>query len=72
MESNLRPPHQGAFYLVIKCFKELRGVTGKGQTEEDRHMAVTPANIKHIDDYFTADLSSICTASHNLNLSYKL
>ena len=45
------------------------GLTGRDQTEEDQHMAVTPVNIMR-DDYFTADLSSICTASHNLNLSY--
>ena len=72
MESNSRPPHQGAFYLVIKRFEELRGVTGKGQTEEDQHMAVTPVNIKRVDHYFTKDLSSICTASNNLNLSYSI
>ena len=48
------------------------GLTGIGQTEEDQHTAVTPVNIKCLGNYLTADLSSICTASHNVNLSYSL
>ena len=48
------------------------GLTGIGQTKEDQHTAVTPVNIKCLGNYLTADLSSICTASHNVNLSYSL
>ena len=71
-KSNLRPPHHNAFNHVIKGFEESGGLTGRNQTEEDQHIAVTPVNIKHVGDYFTADLSSICAASHHLNLSYSL
>ena len=71
-ESNLRPPHQIAFNRVIRRFEESGGLTWRDQTEEDQHMAVTPVNIQRVDDYFTEDLSSICTESHNLNLSYSL
>ena len=69
---NLRPPHQNAINCVIKPFEESEGLTGRGQTKEDWHMAVTPVNIKFVKDYFTADLSSICTVSHNCDLSYSL
>ena len=48
------------------------GLTGIGQTEEDQHTAVTPVNIKCLGNYLTADLSSICTASYDVNLSYSL
>ena len=71
-ESNLKPPHQNAFNHVIKCFKASGGLTGRDQTEEDQRMACTLVNIKPIDNYFTVDLSSICTASNNLNLFYSL
>ena len=57
---------------MIKRYEESGGLTGRDQTKEDKHIAVTPVNIKRIDNYFTVDLSSICTASHNLNLSYSL
>ena len=67
-ESNLRPPHQYAYSRVIKRFEESGLPTGKDQTKKDQHMAIPPVNIKHIDNYFTADLSSIYTASYNFNL----
>ena len=57
---------------IIKRFKESGGLTGRDQTEEDQHMAINPVNIKHVDDYFTVDFRSICTASHNINFSYSL
>ena len=47
-------------------------LAGRDQTEEDQHMAVTHVNIKPVNDYFTADLCCIYTASHNFNLSYSL
>ena len=72
MESNLRTPHQNTFNHVIKCFEESVGLTERDQTKEDQHMAITSVNNKRIDNYFTADLSSICTVSHNLNISYSL
>ena len=64
-----RPPHQNAINCVIKPFEDSEGLTGRGQTKEDWHMAITPVNVKFVKDYFTADLSSICTVSHNCDLS---
>ena len=64
--------HQNAINCDIKPFEESEGLTGRGQTKEDWHMAVTPVNIKFVKDYFTTDLSSICTVSHNCDLSYSL
>ena len=62
-------PYRNAFYRIIKRFEESGGVTGRGQTEEDRCMAVTPGNIKQVKNYFTADSkSSICTVSYNLGI----
>ena len=63
----LEAPHQNAFYRIIKHFKGSGGMTRRGQTKEDRCMAVTPENIKRVDNYFTADSkSSICTMSYYL------
>ena len=47
-KSNFRPPHQNAINCVIKPFKESEGLTGRGQTKEDQHMAIIPLNIKHV------------------------
>ena len=45
IENNLRP-HQNTFFRVIKHFQESGSVTGRGQTKENRCMALTPVNIK--------------------------
>ena len=49
-------PHRNSFYRIIKRFEDSGGVTGRSQTEEDRHMAVTPENIKRLGDYSTAEI----------------
>ena len=55
-------PHRNFFYRIIKRFEDSGGVTRRSQTEEDGHMAVTPENIKRVDDYSTAEI-----VAHSVN-----
>ena len=64
-------PPRYAFLRIIKRFDESGGVTGRGKTQEDRRTAVTPENIKRIDEFFTANpKSSIRNASNDLDLPF--
>ena len=66
-----RAPGRKAFARLVHRFDASGGVTGRGQTEEDRRTALTDENIRRVEEYFTNnEKNSIRTAAEDLDLCY--
>lgn len=68
-ENHRKAPDRNAFSRLVERFDETGGVTGKGQTEEQRRTSITAENIARVEEYFgDNEKNSIRTAVEGVSL----